>query len=174
MKIEDDTIQEGNPNIYLIKSLLTEIHVEWEESYRMSSCAVVKRSKLLKKYYCCKPSMYELNQLLRVNNVKELCKLGKYIMFKVVHSELTPICETFKQPLPSFHSPHLCIIVPLCENTLFYFSLFIFELTVHFWQKFYHNYICIIWLLCVVRCMSWAIKKIWIVRVDKLHKGILC
>lgn len=35
--------------------------------------------------------MYELIQLLRVNNVKELCKLGKYIMFKVVHSELTPI-----------------------------------------------------------------------------------
>lgn len=37
------------------------------------------RSKLIKKYYWCKPSMYKLIQLLSVNNIKELCNLGKFI-----------------------------------------------------------------------------------------------
>lgn len=37
------------------------------------------RSKLIKRYYWCKPSMYKLIQLLSVNNIKELCNLGKFI-----------------------------------------------------------------------------------------------
>ena len=37
------------------------------------------RTKFLKKYYWYRPSMYKLIQLLSVNNVKELCSLGKFI-----------------------------------------------------------------------------------------------
>ena len=37
------------------------------------------RKRYIKKYYWERPSAIKLTQLLSVNNVKELCALGKYI-----------------------------------------------------------------------------------------------
>ena len=37
------------------------------------------RKKYIKKYYWERPSVFKLTQLLSVNNVSELCSLGKYI-----------------------------------------------------------------------------------------------
>uniref|UniRef100_A0A8W8ICF1 Uncharacterized protein n=1 Tax=Magallana gigas TaxID=29159 RepID=A0A8W8ICF1_MAGGI len=37
------------------------------------------RAKYIKKYYWKKPSMYKFIQLLCVNNVRELCNLGKFL-----------------------------------------------------------------------------------------------
>ncbi|XP_078312623.1 uncharacterized protein LOC144619140 [Crassostrea virginica] len=52
-----------------------------DEYHFILVCPVYKelRSKFLKKYYWGKPSMFKLIRLLSVNNVKELCNLGKYI-----------------------------------------------------------------------------------------------
>ena len=37
------------------------------------------RKMYIKKYYCQKPSMFKLVNLLRTQNVKELCNLGKFL-----------------------------------------------------------------------------------------------
>lgn len=55
---------------------------EIEDEYHfLLVCPVYRqnRIKLIKKYYWSKPSMFKFIQLLSVNNVKELCNLGKFI-----------------------------------------------------------------------------------------------
>ena len=41
-------------------------------------CYLDLRRKLIKKFYFYKPSVFKLVKLLSINNVKELCRLGKF------------------------------------------------------------------------------------------------
>ena len=67
-------------------------------------------------------------RLLSVNNVKELCNLGKYI-FRVLSLRTNPICE---HVIHYFcHSPYIFLviftIVPLCEDRSGFFFFFHFS-----------------------------------------------
>ena len=55
-------------------------------------CYLDLRLKLIKKFYFYKPSVFKLVKLLSINNVKELCRLGKFLQqATILRNELLSI-----------------------------------------------------------------------------------
>ena len=55
-------------------------------------CYLDLRQKLIKKFYFYKPSVFKLVKLLSINNVKELCRLGKFLQqASILRNELLSI-----------------------------------------------------------------------------------
>ena len=113
-----------------------------DEYHFILVCPVYKelRSTFLKKYYWGKPSMFKLIRLLSVNNVKELCNLGKYI-FRALSLRTNSNMWTCYPLLLSFSiyftsNMYNCT---LCEDrSVFFFSFLLvspYELTGYFQQS---------------------------------------
>ena len=130
-----------------------------DEYHFILVCPVYKelRSKFWKKYYWGKPSMFKLISLLSVDNVKELCNLGKYI-FRAVSLRTNSNMWKFNINHYLCHSPYiylvLCTIVPLCEDSpvLFFHFSYNFHLN---WPGifFLQSSIMFIWNTCLCYTM---------------------